>query len=150
MTEPMTIPNSASATLDWLLTDLVARVAGAREAILLAQDGLLLAASLGIDRDRAERLAAIVSGFSSLTRGARDQLGANEVRQTVVEMDGAFLFTLPAGDSAHFCLVAETSCDIGVVAYETNRLVRQVGPHLWALPRGWRSHPAESGLDEEM
>ncbi|WP_046471974.1 roadblock/LC7 domain-containing protein [Allosalinactinospora lopnorensis] len=150
MTEPTTTSSSASATLDWLLSDLVDRVAGAREAVLLANDGLLLSSSDGIDRDRAERIAAISSGFSSLARGARGQLGANEVRQTVVEMDNVFLFALPAGYGTHLSLVAESGCDVGLVAYEINRLIRQVGPHLSTLPRNRRRRTtAESSTDED-
>lgn len=126
---------SAARTLDWLLGDLVERVAGARHALLLSADGLLLSASPGVDRDEGERLAAIASGFASLARGARAQLGAQEVRQTVVEMDSVFLFVLSAGKGALVALVAESSCDMGQAAFEVNRLVRQVGPHLSALPR---------------
>ncbi|TDQ53425.1 roadblock/LC7 domain-containing protein [Actinorugispora endophytica] len=147
MTEPTTTSQSASSELDWLLTDLVARVAGAREAVLLSADGLLLSASKGMDRDRAERVSAIASGFSSLARGASRQLGASQVRQTVVEMDNVFLFVLAAGHGACLSLVADATCDVGLVAYEINRLVRQVGPHLSALPRHRRpmvrERPAE-------
>lgn len=135
MTEPTTTPRSPSSELDWLLTDLVTRVAGAREAVLLSSDGLLLSASKGMERERAEHISAIASGFSSLARGASRQLGATQVRQTVVEMDSVFLFVLAAGHGACLSLVADSTCDVGLVAYEINRLVRQVGPHLSALPR---------------
>ncbi|ASU84153.1 dynein regulation protein LC7 [Nocardiopsis gilva YIM 90087] len=148
MNEATTTPPTASTHLDWLLTDLVKRVAGAREAVLVSADGLLLSGSADIDRDRAERVAAITSGFSSLAKGARKQLGAEEVRQTIVEMDSVFLFVLAAGYGAHLSLVADSNCDIGQVAYEINRLVRQVGPYLSALPRssGLRPGAAENDL----
>ncbi|WP_460769409.1 roadblock/LC7 domain-containing protein [Nocardiopsis nanhaiensis] len=126
---------SPAQRLDWLMGDLVERVAGARDALLLSADGLLLSSSPGVGRDEGERLAAIASGFASLTRGARSQLGASEVRQTVVEMDSVFFFVLPAGQGAQLALVAESSCDMGQAAFEVNRLVRQVGPYLSALPR---------------
>lgn len=126
---------SPAQTLDWLLSDLVERVVGARRALLLSSDGLLLSCSRGLDREEGERLAAIASGFASLARGARAQLGAAEVRQTVVEMDSVFFFVLAAGRGASLALVAESSCDMGQAAFEVNRLVRQVGPHLSALPR---------------
>ncbi|AAZ55470.1 roadblock/LC7 domain-containing protein [Thermobifida fusca] len=139
MTEQTTsTPRSTSSELNWLLSDLVSRTEGAREAVLLSADGLLLSASDGMDRERAERISAIASGFSSLARGASKQLGAAEVRQTVVEMDNVFLFVLSAGHGACLALVADSSCDVGLVAYEINRLVRQVGPHLSTLPRNRR------------
>ncbi|ADH67623.1 MULTISPECIES: roadblock/LC7 domain-containing protein [Nocardiopsis] len=126
---------SPARTLDWLLGDLVRRVAGARHALLLSADGLLLSCSDDLGREQGERLAAIASGFASLARGARGQLGAAEVRQTVVEMDNVFFFVLAAGQGASLALVAESTCDMGQAAFEVNRLVRQVGPHLSALPR---------------
>lgn len=127
---------SAGQRLNWLMGDLVERVAGARQALLLSADGLLLSSSPGVDREEGERLAAIASGFASLARGARAQLGATEVRQSVVEMDSVFFFVLPAGRGAQLALVADSSCDMGQAAFEVNRLVRQVGPYLSALPRG--------------
>ncbi|WP_017568864.1 roadblock/LC7 domain-containing protein [Nocardiopsis halotolerans] len=126
---------SPAQALDWLLGDLVQRVAGAQHALLLSADGLLLSSSAGLERGQGERLAAIASGFASLARGARGQLGAHEVRQTVVEMDNVFFFVLAAGQGASLALVAESTCDMGQAAFEINRLVRQVGPHLSALPR---------------
>ncbi|MBE1458495.1 putative regulator of Ras-like GTPase activity (Roadblock/LC7/MglB family) [Nocardiopsis terrae] len=127
---------SAGQRLDWLMGDLVERVAGARSALLLSADGLLLSASPGLEREEGERLAAVASGVASLARGARAQLGASEVRQSVVEMDSVFFFVLPAGQGAQLALVADASCDMGQAAFEVHRLVRQVGPYLSALPRG--------------
>lgn len=135
--------------LDWLLTELVHNVPSARSAILLSADGLLLSSSRGLERDPAERLAAIASGFQSLSRGAAKQLHATQLRQTIVEMDTAFLFVTAAGNGACLTLVTDTDCDVGLAAYEMNRLVRQVGPHLSAAPRqrpaaGAPPHPHEA------
>ncbi|MFE9246099.1 roadblock/LC7 domain-containing protein [Nocardiopsis sp. NPDC006938] len=126
---------SAGQRLDWLMGDLVERVAGARQALLSSADGLLLSGSAGVGREEGERLAAIASGFASLARGARAQVGAAEVRQCVVEMDNVFFFVLPAGRGAQLALVADSTCDMGQAAFEVHRLVRQVGPYLSALPR---------------
>ncbi len=126
---------SAAGKLDWLLGDLVERVAGARHALLLSADGLLLSASPGLDRERGERLAAIAAGFASLAGGARGQLGAAQVRQTIVEMDNVFFFVVAAGQGASLAMSTASTCDMGQAAFEVNRLVRQVGPHLSALPR---------------
>ncbi|GLU45753.1 roadblock/LC7 domain-containing protein [Nocardiopsis ansamitocini] len=143
MTDPTTTAPT-TAQLDWLLNELVERLPGAREAVLLSSDGLLLSASSHTGQERAERISAIASGFSSLARGAARQLAANEVRQTVVEMDNAFLFVIAAGNGACLSLVSDAEADVGLVAYEINRLVRQVGPHLSALPRNRR--PAAPGF----
>jgi predicted regulator of Ras-like GTPase activity (Roadblock/LC7/MglB family) len=124
-----------TGTLDWLLADLVEKIAHSRSALLLSADGLPLAASPGVDREHGERLAAIASGFASLARGARAPLGASKVHQTVVELDTVFFFVVDAGQGASLALAAGTDCDMGQAAFEINRLVRRVGPHLAALPR---------------
>ena len=76
--------------LDWLLDDLVVRVAHIQRAVFLSQDGLALGASRGLDRADAEHLAALAAGFQSLARGAGRHFGGGEVRQTIIEMESGF------------------------------------------------------------
>ncbi|MFF5175027.1 roadblock/LC7 domain-containing protein [Micromonospora sp. NPDC000089] len=121
--------------LGWLLDDLVERVPAAREAVVLSADGLLLGASAQLDRDDAEHLCALASGFASLARGASRHLGAGGVRQTVVELESAYLFVTAAGRGACLAVVAEADADIGLVAYEMAMLVVRVGESLTAPAR---------------
>lgn len=53
--------------LSWVLND-VLQVNGARHAILVSADGLLLERSTDITRDAAETYAAAVSSMQSLSR----------------------------------------------------------------------------------
>ncbi|MFI0795725.1 roadblock/LC7 domain-containing protein [Micromonospora rubida] len=122
--------------LDWLLDDLVERVPSARQAVVLSADGLLLGASADSDRSDAEHLCALASGFSSLAKGASRHLDAGGVRQTVVEMESAYLFVTAAGQGACLAVVAEADADIGLVAYEMAMLVIRVGENLTAPARG--------------
>ena len=55
--------------LNWLLEDLIQRVVGARHAVVLSADGLLLGRSAGLSRDDSEHLSAMASAFQSLARG---------------------------------------------------------------------------------
>src|SRR5258705_12744788 len=89
------VPGSSN-DLDWLLDDLVVRVPDVDKAVILSRDGLAIAASSGLTREDAEHLAAVASGFQSLARGAGRHLGGGYVRQTIVEMDTAFLFVTSA------------------------------------------------------
>ena len=89
-----------SAGLDWLLDELVQRVPAARQAVVLSADGLLLGASAELDRSDAEHLCALAAGFSSLARGASRHVDGGPVRQTVVEMEAAYLFVTAAGQGA--------------------------------------------------
>jgi predicted regulator of Ras-like GTPase activity (Roadblock/LC7/MglB family) len=82
-----------------------------------------MAMSDELDRTQGDQLAAIVSGLSSLTRGAARQLRAGEVRQSVVEMDTLFLFTMSISDGSVLAVAADSACDVGLVGYEMTLLV---------------------------
>jgi predicted regulator of Ras-like GTPase activity (Roadblock/LC7/MglB family) len=121
--------------LDWLLDDLITRLAGAESAVVLSADGLLMGRSRAVQREDAEHLAAMASAFQSLARGVGRQFNKGNVRQTVVELDRAFLIVTAAGQGACLALLATESADMGMVAYEMNVLVHQVGEALVAEPR---------------
>ncbi|MEU1460380.1 roadblock/LC7 domain-containing protein [Streptomyces sp. NPDC005706] len=131
-----------SGELDWLLDDLVMRVNEVRHAVVLSNDGLAVGASTGLGRDDAEHLAAVASGFNSLAKGAGRHFGAGGVRQTMVEMDDAFLFVAAAGEGSCLTVLTAVTADIGLVAYEMARLVRRVGEHLYTAPRVTARPPA--------
>jgi predicted regulator of Ras-like GTPase activity (Roadblock/LC7/MglB family) len=116
-----------SANLTWLLDDLVERVPSAQQAVVLSADGLLLGASAGMTREDAEHLSAMAAGFQSLAMGASRHFGAGPVRQTVVEMEEAFLFVTAAGLGACLAVLAESDADLGLIAYEMAMLVTRVG-----------------------
>lgn len=121
--------------LDWLLDDLITRLAGAESAVVLSADGLLMGRSRAVQREDAEHLAAMASAFQSLARGVGRQFNKGGVRQTVVELDRAFLIVTAAGQGACLALLASENADMGMVAYEMNVLVHQVGETLVAEPR---------------
>lgn len=127
--------------LSWLLDDLVRRLAGAERAIVLSGDGLLLGRSATLDRDSADHLAAMASAFQSLSRGVGTQFGKGLVQQTVVELEYGYLVVTEAGEGACLALLASADADLGMVAYEMNVIVQQVGGTLSASPRVL---PAES------
>ena len=125
----MTHPDTARG-LGWLLDDLVQRVPSAQQAVVLSVDGLLMGASQGVSRADAEHMSAIAAGFQSLARGAGRHFQAGSVRQTIVEMESAFLFVTAAGQGACLAVLADASSDIGLIAYEMAMLVKRVGQTL--------------------
>jgi predicted regulator of Ras-like GTPase activity (Roadblock/LC7/MglB family) len=131
----MTEVSSATGELNWLLDGLADRVAHVRHGLVLSSDGLRIASSRGLSRENAEHLAAVASGFQSLARGAGAQFGGGPVRQTIVEMESAFLFVTAAGQGACLAVLAGAEADVGVIAYEMAMLVTRVGRHLSAHPR---------------
>jgi predicted regulator of Ras-like GTPase activity (Roadblock/LC7/MglB family) len=126
--------------LGWLLDDLVTRVQGIRKALILTSDGLTVGASATLSRGDAERLSAIAAACHSLARGAARQLGGEEVRQVIVEMDAGFLFTTAAGEGSCVAVVSSAEADVGLVAYETAMLIKRFNDHLVVRPR-----PVSSG-----
>lgn len=131
----MTDQTQASSHLNWLLDNLVSGVPETHHAIVLSQDGLPLARSSGLGQDDAEHLSAVASGLQSLSRGAALRFHGGQVRQTVIEMDNAFLFVTNAGQRAQLAVLASDKVDAGMAAYEMTRIVQQVGEYLSAAPR---------------
>ncbi|HEV7931719.1 MAG TPA: roadblock/LC7 domain-containing protein [Actinomadura sp.] len=126
---------ASTGELNWLLDSLTDRVTQVRHAAVLSSDGLRIASSGGMGREDAEHLAAVAASFQSLARGAGRQFGGGSVRQTIVEMDTAFLFVTAAGQGACLAVLADVEADVGVIAYEMAMLVTRVGKHLSASPR---------------
>jgi predicted regulator of Ras-like GTPase activity (Roadblock/LC7/MglB family) len=90
--------------LDWLLDDLAERGAQFRQAVILSQDGLPIAATKDLPRDDAERLSALAAGVQSLASGAGQHFGVGEVRQTIIELEQALLFvSMPVTAAAWPC-----------------------------------------------
>ncbi|MET9709574.1 roadblock/LC7 domain-containing protein [Nocardiopsis alba] len=121
--------------IDWLLDELLERAVGSRHAIVLSADGLLIGRSESLEKEDAEHLSAVASAFQSLARGTGRHFGGGEVLQTVVEMESAYLFVTGAGRGACLAVLAEESADVGLIAYEMNVLVDQVGRYMDAAPR---------------
>ncbi|WP_433327232.1 roadblock/LC7 domain-containing protein [Spirillospora sp. CA-294931] len=121
--------------LNWLLDSLVQRVAQVQNAVVLSSDGLRIAASSGLGVESSDHLSAVAASFQSLARGAGETFGGGAVRQTIVEMENAFLFVTAAGRGACLAVLADADADLGMIAYEMAMLVTRVGQHLSANPR---------------
>lgn len=121
--------------VNWLLDGLVERVSDIKQAVILSRDGLTAGASQGISREDAEHLSALAAGLQSLARGAGERFNGGEVRQSVIEMEHAFLFVMAAGQGSCLAVLTGAEVDVGLVAYEVAMLVKRVGPHFETPPR---------------
>ena len=140
----MTQTTKQSANLSWLLDDLVERVPAAQQAVVLSADGLMMGASAGLKREDADHFSAMAAGFQSLAKGASRHFRAGPVRQTVVEMESAFLFVTAAGQGACLAVLASSDADLGLIAYEMAMLVTRVGQNMKAPERG-AAAPSDAG-----
>jgi uncharacterized protein len=129
---PLTSP---AQDLNWLMTNFIEQVPSAAHAIVVSADGLPLAVSAGFPPDRADQLAAVTSGLTSLTQGAARVFAGGPVTQTVVEMHKGLLLVMAIGDRASLAVLASDECDMGLVAYEMALLVDKVGRALTPAPR---------------
>jgi predicted regulator of Ras-like GTPase activity (Roadblock/LC7/MglB family) len=128
--------------LNWLLDDLTQRIPGVRHAIVLSADGLAMGGSRDLTQEDAEHLSALSASSHSLALGAGRHFGLGGVRQTIIEMEGGFLFVTAAGQGARLAVLAAGDAEVGIVSYEMALMVKRVGKHLSAQPRGAAPVPA--------
>jgi predicted regulator of Ras-like GTPase activity (Roadblock/LC7/MglB family) len=126
----VTAPGQEPNEFGWLTNEFVRRVPGVAHAAVVSADGLLLTASNDLPRERAEQLSAISSGLTSLTQGAARCFEAGAVTQTVVEMDGGYLFLMTVSNGSCLAVLAARNCDMGLVVYEMTLLVDRVGEQM--------------------
>jgi uncharacterized protein len=120
-------PGNFTQDLGWLVTDFVERVRDVAHAVLVSSDGLPLAFNTGFPQERADQLAAVTSGLTSLTQGASRVFEGGHVVQTAVEMQGGVLVVMAIGTSASLAVLAAPTCDLGLIAYEMALLVERAG-----------------------
>ncbi len=119
--------SAEARNLNWLVTNFVDRVPGVNEAVVVSSDGLPMAVSQGLDRDAADRFAAVASGLIGLAYGAAGRFGGGAVNEVIVEMENAFLFVTGISDGSCLAVVSAADSDVGLVGYEMAVLVDKAG-----------------------
>lgn len=119
--------STEARNVNWLVSSFVDRVPGVSEAVVVSADGLPMAVSQGLDRDAADRFAAVASGLIGLAYGAAGRFGGGQVTQIIIEMEHAFLFVTGISDGSCLAVVSDASSDVGLVGYEMAVLVDRCG-----------------------
>jgi len=114
-------------TFNWLLANFVRNTDGVRDAVAVSSDGLLIAMSDGVDRTAADRLSAIVSGLSSLSRSAARSYEFEGLKLIMIEMVRGFLLVSAIADGSCVGVIADDTCDVGLVGYEIAKLADRAG-----------------------
>ena len=120
--------------LDWLLDDLVTRVAHITKAVILSQDGIALGASRTLEKGRRQGTLPPSQPDSSHWPGRRSDFGGGAVRQTIIEMEAGFLLVSAAGSGTCLAVLAGAEADLGLVAYEMAIMVKRTGEHIRRAP----------------
>ena len=126
--------------LNWLITNFAEEVPSVAHAIVVSSDGLPMAFSQGFPADRADQLAAITSGLTSLVQGATRLFDGGAVTQTVIDMQRGLLIVMAISSGASLAVLASADCDLGLIAYKMTLLVERVGKAL--TPDMRNGHPA--------
>lgn len=122
--------NSAVGNLNWLLGRLCESVPAIQQAVVVSSDGLALAKSEDVDRETAERLAAVSSGMIGLAYGSAGRFGAGAVSNVIVEMQNGWLFITGIRDGSLICCLTDKDVDMGAIAFEMSIFVQRVGESL--------------------
>lgn len=111
--------------LSWVLDD-VTNVQGARHAILVSADGLLLQASQNIGRDDAETNAAAMSSMQSLSRAVAGFVASGQGiwKQTLLEYDDGWIFLIAAGSGAYLAVSAALDVDMETMSMRMQKQVK--------------------------
>lgn len=117
-------------TFNWLLDSFTSSTAGVREAIAVSSDGLLMAMSAIDDRANADRLAAVVSGMTSLAGGVADWYTLGDLNRVVVDMADGYLLITAISAGSVLGVIADRSANLGTVAYEMTLFASRAGSAL--------------------
>ncbi|MBM2616504.1 roadblock/LC7 domain-containing protein [Actinoplanes sp. LDG1-06] len=112
---------------NWLLGNFVQHTDGVRDTVAVSSDGLLIAASDGLDRGDADHLAAIVSSLASVARSAARRYDFDGLELIMIEMQRGFLLVSVMPGGSCLGVVAGSDCDVGLVGYEISRLAERFG-----------------------
>jgi predicted regulator of Ras-like GTPase activity (Roadblock/LC7/MglB family) len=113
--------------LNWLVARFVERVAAVKQAVVVSADGLPLAVSDAVERETAERLAAVASGMIGLAYGSAGRFGGGAVSNVIVEMERGWLFVTGIRDGSLMCVVTTKDADIGTIGYEIAVFAERAG-----------------------
>lgn len=136
MTYPQQQPPVRGATIDlspeakqfnWLLDSFTSGTAGVNEAIAVSSDGLLIAMSGIRDRANAERLAAVVSGLTSLAGGAASWYALGTINRVVIDMAQGYLLVTAISSGSVLGVIADRSANLGTLAYEMTLFANRAG-----------------------
>ena len=116
-----------AADFTWMVARFANETAGVVDAIAVSSDGLLIAVSRPQDPGSSERLAAVVSGMTSLAAGAAGNYGLGALNKVIIDMEGGYLLIARIGSGAVLGAVTTQDAKLANVAYEMTLFANRVG-----------------------
>ena len=122
--------SAEAKTFNWLLDSFTSGTAGVVEAIAVSSDGLLMAMSAIKDRANAERLAAVVSGLTSLAGGASSSYAMGDINRIIIDMVEGYLLVTAISAGSVLGVMADRSVNLSTLAYEMTLFANKAGAAL--------------------
>jgi predicted regulator of Ras-like GTPase activity (Roadblock/LC7/MglB family) len=110
-----------------LVSGFTERVPGVLHTVVVAADGVTVAASDRIAPQNLEQLSAITSGLTSLACASARMFDGEAVTQALVTMELATLVIMAIDDGSSLAVLTTSTADLDLVAYEMTMLVEQAG-----------------------
>ncbi|HWS36704.1 MAG TPA: roadblock/LC7 domain-containing protein [Actinoplanes sp.] len=122
--------SAEAKTFNWLLTSFATRTSGVEEVVVVSSDGLLMARSSKRDRSDSDRLAAVVSGMTSLSAGASEWYRLGALNRVVVDITDGYLVIVSISRGSMLGVIASRSANLSTVAYEMTLFATRAGVSL--------------------
>jgi|SRR5688572_1433605 predicted regulator of Ras-like GTPase activity (Roadblock/LC7/MglB family) len=129
----MSVTHNLSAeakTFNWLLDNFTQNTVGVIEAVAVSSDGLPIAMSAIQDRANADRLAAVVSGMTSLAGGAAHMYNMGDLNRVIVDLTRGYLLVTAISVGSVMGVIASRTANLGNVAYEMTLFANRAGAAL--------------------
>jgi predicted regulator of Ras-like GTPase activity (Roadblock/LC7/MglB family) len=134
MTRPAPGISSGAQSFNWLVNRFADGTAGVIAAIAVSADGLLIAMSNVMERDSADRLAAIASATLGLANGVSDSYPLGPPDKVIIELEHGYLLVCTMTIGCSLGVLASKPASLGTIAYEmamfSNRASTVLNPQL--------------------
>jgi predicted regulator of Ras-like GTPase activity (Roadblock/LC7/MglB family) len=122
--------SAEAKTFNWLLDNFTQNTVGVVEAVAVSSDGLPIAMSAIKDRANADRLAAVVSGMTSLAGGAAHMYDMGDLNRVIVDLTRGYLLVTAISVGSVMGVIASRNANLGNVAYEMTLFANRAGAAL--------------------
>ena len=134
MTRPAPGISSGAQSFNWLVNRFADGTAGVIAAIAVSADGLLIEMSNVMERDSADRLAAIASATLGLANGVSDSYPLGPPDKVIIELEHGYLLVCTMTIGCSLGVLASKPASLGTIAYEmamfSNRASTVLTPQL--------------------
>lgn len=134
MTKPAPAVSAEAQNFNWLVTRFAQHTAGVTAAIAVSADGLLIAMSAELERQNADRLAAITSAMLGLANGVSESHPLGHPDKIIIELERGYLLVCTISIGCSLGVLATKEAGLGTIAYEmavfANRASTVLNPRL--------------------